>query len=107
MIEDDETVYALVEAARQGDQAAWNVLVHRYAPLVWAVTRTYRLGEKDAEDVSQFVWLRLVEQLARIREPLALPRWIITTARRESQRLVARLNRTVLVDPLADTRQDF
>jgi RNA polymerase sigma factor (sigma-70 family) len=103
---EDRTVGDLVEAAQQGDQGAWDALVRRYVPLVRAITRTYRLAGKDAEDVSQVVWLRLVEQLARIREPLALPKWIVTTARRESRRVAASLNRTVLVDPLVDTRQD-
>src|SRR4029453_14801536 len=55
-IREDRAIGDLVEAARRGDQAAWIALVRRYVPLVRAVTRTYRLGEKDAEDVSQFVW---------------------------------------------------
>jgi hypothetical protein len=96
----------LLAAARQGDPAAWDALVRRYAPLVRAVTRTYRLRDKDAEDVSQVVWLRLVEHLTRLREPLALPKWIITTARRESQRLTKTLRLTVLMNPL-DPRHDF
>jgi DNA-directed RNA polymerase specialized sigma24 family protein len=39
------------------------------------------------------VWLRLVEQLTRLRDPAALPGWIATTARREclrAQRLARR-----------------
>ena len=35
--------------------------------------RGYRLNESDVEDVGQTVWLRLVENLDRIREPRALP----------------------------------
>ena len=96
----DITVDVLVARARQGDQAAWNALVHRYLPLVLAVARAYRLRETDAEDVCQIVWLRLVEHLGRIRDPRAVPKWIVTTARHECQRLARRLARTVLVDPL-------
>ena len=34
---DDSLVIDLVARARRGDQQAWNVLVERYAPLVWSI----------------------------------------------------------------------
>jgi RNA polymerase sigma factor (sigma-70 family) len=80
---DDPTVTDLVTRAREGDQQAWDALVERYAPLVWSVCRKYRLDRADAEDVGQTVWLRLVDQLARLRDPDALPGWLLTTTRRE------------------------
>ena len=46
----------------------------------------YRLGDTDAEDVGQRVWLRLVEQLRRLRDPAALPGWLATVTRRECVR---------------------
>jgi RNA polymerase sigma factor (sigma-70 family) len=95
------TVDEMVEAARRGDQAAWNALVRRYSPVVVAVIRAYRLRDKDAEDVSQVVWLRLIEHLGRIRESHAVPKWIMTTARHEAQRVVGSLRRIVPMDPLA------
>src|SRR5215469_3835272 len=67
-------VSQLVRASASGDQAAWNELVRRYARLVMAVIRSYRLTTADAQDVSQTVWLRLVEHLGSLREPEALPR---------------------------------
>jgi RNA polymerase sigma factor (sigma-70 family) len=85
---DDPEVIAMVTAARDGDVEAWNKLVERYAPLVWSVCRTYRLSGSDAEDVGQSVWLRLVEQLPKIRVPAALPGWILTTTRRECLRVL-------------------
>ena len=99
---DGATVDELVEGARRGDQAAWTALVRRYCPLIIAVIRAYRLRDKDAEDVSQIVWLRLIEHLERIREPRAIPKWIVTTARHEAQRVVGTLRRIVPVDPLAE-----
>jgi RNA polymerase sigma factor (sigma-70 family) len=98
---DGTTVDELVGGARRGDQAAWNALVRRYSRLVVAVIRAYRLGDKDAEDVSQIVWLRLIEHLDRIREPRAVPKWIMTTARHEAQRVVGTLGWIVPMDPLA------
>jgi RNA polymerase sigma factor (sigma-70 family) len=90
----------LVRASSDGDQDAWNELVRRYAHLVVAVTRRYRLAPADAQDVSQTVWLRLVEHLADIREPAALAGWIITTTRNECLRQLRMVRQTVPVDPL-------
>jgi RNA polymerase sigma factor (sigma-70 family) len=92
----------LVQRSASGDEAAWNVLVRRYSPLVMAVTRSYRLTAEDAQDVSQTVWLRLVEQLANLRKPEALPGWIATTTRRECGRKIRQARRTLPVDPQVD-----
>ena len=66
---DDSPVAALVARARHGDKQAWDAIVDRYAPLIWSICRRYRLDRADADDVGQSVWLRLVDQLALIREP--------------------------------------
>src|SRR6516162_1534807 len=80
---DDPSVSDLVMLARNDDKQAWDALVERYAPLVWSICRRYRLSSADAADVGQNVWLRLVEQLDRLRDPAALPGWLVTTTRRE------------------------
>ena len=91
---DDPLVIHLVTRARGGDKRAWDALVERYAPLIWSICRKYRLGRDDADDVGQSVWLRLVDQLDKIRNPAALAGWLATTTRRECGRLVARGART-------------
>jgi RNA polymerase sigma factor (sigma-70 family) len=85
---DEPAVTDLVARARNGDKQAWDALVERYAPLIWSICRRHQLGATDADDVSQSVWLRLVDQLGRIREPAALPGWLATTTRRECHRVV-------------------
>ena len=95
-------VSRLVQASAAGDEAAWNELVRRYSPLVMAVTRNYRLTAADAQDVSQTVWLRLVENLGNLRQPEALPGWLATTAQRECSRQVQRGRRVQPVDPHTD-----
>ena len=82
------TVSDLVARARNGDKEAWDALVERYAPLIWSICRRHRLGRDDADDVGQSVWLRLVDQLDRVRDPAALPGWLATTARRECLRVL-------------------
>jgi RNA polymerase sigma factor (sigma-70 family) len=99
---DDPEVIGMVTAARDGDVEAWNRLVERYAPLVWSVCRTYRLSGSDAEDVGQSVWLRLVEQLPKIRVPAALPGWILTTTRRECLRVLRVAQRVEPADTIAE-----
>lgn len=96
---DPETLTEKVQAAISGEREAWNWLVERYAPLVMGVASRYRLRAEDAADVSQGVWLKLVEHLDDIREPLALPGWIVTTTSREALRVLKSRQRTVEVDP--------
>jgi RNA polymerase sigma factor (sigma-70 family) len=84
----DNPVVALSMRARDGDERAWAALVERYAPLVWSLCRRYRLDATDTADVGQNVWLLLVNQLGKIRDPAALPGWLATTTRRECQRVV-------------------
>src|SRR6201986_4534609 len=85
---DDPAVIALVISARDGDQRAWDEIVDRYAPLVWAICRRYQLSRSDTDDVAQTLWLLLVEQLGKLRQPAALPGWIATTTAREGLRVI-------------------
>ena len=112
---DDLPVTDLVARARNRDKQAWDALVERYAPLIWSICRRHQLGAADAGDVSQSVWLRLVDQLDKIREPAALPGWLATTTRRECLQVIrtARGSRPVgyeldvegLSDKLAETTE--
>jgi RNA polymerase sigma factor (sigma-70 family) len=101
----------LLAAAASGDQHAWEMLVDRYADLVWSVARSFRLGPADAADVSQTTWLRLVEHLTDIRDSDRLGAWLATTARREALTVLRRSGHIVptgdawrldLPDPVAE-----
>jgi RNA polymerase sigma factor (sigma-70 family) len=99
----EEPIGELVSAANRGDAAAWNQLVDRYSPLLVAVIRRFRLPPEAVDDVAQTVWLRLVEHLGELREPAALPKWIMTTGRREALRHVEASRRLRPVDPLQES----
>lgn len=99
---DSSDVSRLVRASADGSAEAWGELVHRYAPLVMAVARSYQLTGADAQDVSQTVWLRLVEHLANLREPDALPGWLVTTTQRECRHHARQARRVLPVDPQED-----
>jgi len=91
---DDPTVVALVVRASGSDQGAWDEIIERYSPLVWAICARFRLSNHDTEDVGQNVWLLLVEQLGKLREPAALPGWLATTTHRECLRVATAARRT-------------
>lgn len=86
----------LVRRAAQGDRAAWERLVDKYARLIWAITRDFKLGESDASDVAQATWLRLLEHIDRINYPERVGSWIAATARNECLRSLAARKRVVL-----------
>jgi RNA polymerase sigma factor (sigma-70 family) len=90
----DGSLTELARRARAGDASAWNAIVDRFAGLVWAIARRYRLSEADAADVSQTTWLRLVEHLDRIESPERIGGWLATTARHESLRVLRLSERT-------------
>jgi RNA polymerase sigma factor (sigma-70 family) len=91
---DDPRVVALVTRASGGDQDAWNELVDRYGARVYTICTRNRLSNHDIEDVGQNVWLLLVEQLGKLREPAALPGWLATTTARECLRVVTAASKT-------------
>jgi RNA polymerase sigma factor (sigma-70 family) len=61
---------------------------------VYTICTRYRLSNHDIEDVGQNVWLLLVEQLGKLREPAALPGWLATTTARECLRVVTAASKT-------------
>ena len=84
----DSSVSAMVARVCEGDQEAWNELVERYSPLVWSICQRYQLSRQDIDDVSQSVWLLLVENIASLRAAAALPGWLSTTTRHEIFRVL-------------------
>ena len=88
----------LVAAAAEGDENAWRELVDRFAPLVQGVARSFRLPRDEVEDVSQTVWLRLVEHLDGLREPDRVGAWLASTTRRECLRVLRLAKRCVPLD---------
>jgi RNA polymerase sigma factor (sigma-70 family) len=86
----------LVRRAAEGDKRAWELLVDKFARLIWSITRDFKLGESDAADVSQATWLRLLEHIDRIEYPDRVGSWIAATARNECLRSLAARKRVVL-----------
>ena len=74
----------LVARCKNGDAAAWEILVARYQRLVYAIVRRIGLDEHAAADVFQTVFMRLMEHLPRLTQLDRLQAWIVTTSKREA-----------------------
>jgi RNA polymerase sigma factor (sigma-70 family) len=85
----------LLTLAKSGDKTAWSELIDRFSQMVWSIARSFRLDEATAKDVSQTVWLRLVENIERIDDPERLPGWLATTCRREALRVQGLRDRVI------------
>lgn len=77
----------LLTACRRGDGDAWDALVDRYDRLVFAVALRNGLEREDAADVTQEVFVALLDSLDAIKDDTALASWLMTVARRKAWRL--------------------
>ena len=85
----------LVGGCLHGEPQAWSALVDKYKNLIFSIPIKQGFSIEDAADIFQAVCLTLVSELHRLREPRALPAWIIQTTahkcfrwRSEAQRYV-------------------
>jgi RNA polymerase sigma factor (sigma-70 family) len=69
----------LVAACLSGDEQAWSELIDRYNRLIFSIPLKQGLNRDEAADIFQAVCLDLVAELARLRDPQALPAWLIQT----------------------------
>jgi RNA polymerase sigma factor (sigma-70 family) len=79
---------SLVLACRRGEAMAWDMLVMRYQRLIYTVPRRGGLDQDQAAEVFQRTFARLLEHLDRIEQPGRIRAWLVTTARRETLRLI-------------------
>lgn len=91
-------ISALVRAAAGSDDAAWQTLVERYTKKIHCIARLYRLCDADVADVSQTVWLRLLQHIGRLRDPERVGAWLSTTTHNECRHLCRQGSRIRLVD---------
>lgn len=96
----------LLRRAVAGNQGAWNDLIDRFGQMVWNVARSFRLDEATAKDVSQTVWMKLIESASKIDDPERLPGWLVTTCRREAIRVSKLRDRTIPTEFEYDVEDD-
>jgi len=68
----------LVSECLKGNEQAWAALIDKYKNLIYSIPVKMGMHE-DAADIFQSVCLDLLSDLPRLREPRALPKWLIQT----------------------------
>jgi RNA polymerase sigma factor (sigma-70 family) len=76
----------LVAACRRGSEEAWAALIDKYKNLIFSIPVRQGIPRDAAADVFQRVCLLLLAELPHLRQPEALPMWLIRVATRECQR---------------------
>jgi RNA polymerase sigma factor (sigma-70 family) len=96
----------LVKACLSGDEEAWSLLIDKYKALIYSIPVKYGLSRQEAADVFQATCTELLVRLPDLREPRALPKWLMQVAHHESlrwkrqgQRVVSRDAETDLPEP--------
>ncbi|PYV34047.1 MAG: sigma-70 family RNA polymerase sigma factor [Acidobacteria bacterium] len=67
----------LVQECLKGNDTGWHLLVDKYKNLIYSIPLKYGLSQEDAADIFQAVCLELLSELPRLREPEALPAWLL------------------------------
>lgn len=78
---------ALIRECLKGSAAAWDALIDRYKNLIYSVPIKRGIFAEDAADIFQAVCVDLLSELPRVRDPEALPAWLIQVAYRKCLRL--------------------
>jgi RNA polymerase sigma factor (sigma-70 family) len=87
----------LVKECLKGNEGAWSLLIEKYKALIYSIPVKYRLPPHEAAEVFQATCVELLKRLPELREPRALPKWLMQVAhhqcyrwKQQQQRLVSR-----------------
>lgn len=90
----------LIERCLADDSDAWSALIDRYKNLIYSIP--IRLGmHQEANDIFQLVCVDLLSKLPQLREPRALPKWLMQTCYHECLRYRRTSGREDSLDPNA------
>jgi RNA polymerase sigma factor (sigma-70 family) len=94
----------LVKACIKGDEDAWSLLIDKYKNLIFSIPIKYEFSREDASDIFQSICVELVSELPRLREPRALPKWLIQATSHKCQHWKRREHRYVATEEIGDVR---
>jgi len=76
----------LVRGCLHGSEDAWAALLEKYKNLIFSIPVRQGIPRDDAADIFQRVCLLLLAELPRLRQPEALPMWLIRVTAHECVR---------------------
>jgi RNA polymerase sigma factor (sigma-70 family) len=85
----------LVKECLSGNESAWSQLIDKYKALIYSIPIKYNLPPQEAADVFQATCVELLVRLPELREPRALPKWLMQVTHHECYR-VKRLSQRVV-----------
>ena len=92
----------LVKECLAGKEEAWSLLIDKYKALIYSIPVKYGLQPQEAADVFQATCTELLMRLPELREPRALPKWLMQVAHHESYRCKRQGQRVVSRDAEPD-----
>jgi RNA polymerase sigma factor (sigma-70 family) len=95
-----------VKECLAGNEEAWSALIDKYKALIYSIPVKYQMPPQEAADVFQAVCMELLSRLPGLREPKALPAWLIQVThhqcfrwKRQQQRVVSSDSETGILEP--------
>ena len=88
----------LVKDCLAGNEEAWALLIEKYKALIYSIPVKYRMPPHEAAEVFQATCVELLKGLPELREPRALPKWLMQVAHHQCYRWKQQQNRTVSRD---------
>src|SRR5271168_2402178 len=76
----------LVKECLAGNEEAWSLLIEKYKALIYSIPVKYGLPVHEAAEVFQVTCMELLAHLPNLREPRALPKWLMQVAHHQCYR---------------------
>lgn len=70
----------LVQAVRSGNMAAFEELMRRYGPRVFATVRRYARRDSEVADLAQEIWIKAFQKLSSFRGEAPFEHWLMRLA---------------------------
>jgi RNA polymerase sigma factor (sigma-70 family) len=67
----------LIRGCLQNREEDWSLLVDRYKNLIYSIPLRYGFSREEAADIFQAVCLDLIQELPKLRDAKALPKWLM------------------------------
>ncbi|HKW87305.1 MAG TPA: sigma-70 family RNA polymerase sigma factor [Candidatus Acidoferrales bacterium] len=99
-----------------GEETAWNAFLDKYKNLIYSIPVKYGFSPDDSADIFQTVCMDVIRELPKLREPDALPKWLIQMTshrcfhwKRDQQRFVSKDfdQETEIKDDLSPLRDEL